>query len=54
MLWIFYVLMTHHDVIETCREEVSNGTEPIYEHLAELVVCEAVINEILGLGSFST
>jgi cytochrome P450 len=53
MSWIFYVLMTHHDVLEACREEVdrvlSNGIEPTYEHLAELVVCEAIINETLRL-----
>ncbi|CAF1159024.1 unnamed protein product [Rotaria sordida] len=45
--------MTHEDVLQACREEIDrvlpNGIEPTNEHLAELVVCEAVINETLRL-----
>ena len=36
-----------------CREEIDrvlpNGIEPTNEHLSELVVCEAIINETLRL-----
>ncbi|CAF3828097.1 unnamed protein product [Rotaria sp. Silwood1] len=53
MVWISYVLMTHNDVLQACREEVDrvlpNGIELTNEHLSELVVCEAVINEALRL-----
>jgi cytochrome P450 len=53
MSWIFYILMTHDDVLIACREEVDrvlpNGIEPTNEHLPELVVCEAIINETLRL-----
>ena len=53
MVWMLYVLMTHSDVLQVCREEVDrvlpNGIEPTNEHLSELVVCEAVINETLRL-----
>jgi cytochrome P450 len=53
MTWIFYILMTHDDVLAACREEVDrvlpNSMEPTNEHLAELVICEAIINETLRL-----
>jgi len=53
MVWMLYVLMTHNDVLQACREEVDrvlpNGIEPTNEHLSALVVCEAVINETLRL-----
>ncbi|CAF0946841.1 unnamed protein product [Rotaria sp. Silwood1] len=53
MTWIFYVLMTHDDVFEACREEVDrvlpNGIEPTNENLSDLVICEAIINETLRL-----
>jgi cytochrome P450 len=53
MVWILYVLMTHNDVLQVCCEEVDrvlpNGIELTDEHLSELVVCEAVINETLRL-----
>jgi cytochrome P450 len=53
MTWVLYVLMTNDNVLQACREEVDrvlpNGTEPTDEHLTELVVCEAVINETLRL-----
>jgi cytochrome P450/NADPH-cytochrome P450 reductase len=53
MTWILYILMTHDDVLSACREEVDrvlpNGIEPRNEHLAELFVCEAIINETLRL-----
>jgi cytochrome P450/NADPH-cytochrome P450 reductase len=53
MVWMLYALMTHDDVLQACREEVDkvlpNGIEPTNEHLSELVVCEAVINETLRL-----
>jgi cytochrome P450 len=44
MVWVFYILMTHDDVLQVCREEVDrvllNGIEPSHEHLTELVICE--------------
>ena len=53
MVWMLYVLMTHDDVFQACREEVDRvlqkGIEPSNEHLADLVICEAVINETLRL-----
>ncbi|CAF3456617.1 unnamed protein product [Rotaria sp. Silwood1] len=53
MTWIFYVLMTHDDVFEACREEVDrvlpNGIEPTNENISDLVICEAIINETLRL-----
>jgi cytochrome P450 len=53
MVWMLYVLMTHNDVLQACREEVDrvlpSGTELTNEHLSALVVCEAVINETLRL-----
>lgn len=53
MAWMLYVLMTHDNVLQACREEIDkvlpNGIEPTNEHLSELVVCEAVINETLRL-----
>jgi cytochrome P450 len=53
MVWLLYILMTHDDVLQACREEVNkilpNGIEPSNEHLADLVVCEAIINETLRL-----
>jgi cytochrome P450 len=53
MVWMLYVLMTNENVLEACREEVDrvlpDGIEPTNEHLSDLVVCEAVINETLRL-----
>jgi cytochrome P450 len=53
MSWVFHILMTHDDVLAACREEVDrvlpNGIEPTNEHLSELVICEAIINETLRL-----
>jgi cytochrome P450 len=53
MVWLFYILMTHDDVLQACREEIDrilpNGIEPSNEHLADLVVYEAIINETLRL-----
>ncbi|CAM4818974.1 unnamed protein product [Rotaria magnacalcarata] len=53
MTWILYALMTNENVLDACREEVDrvlpNGIEPRNEHLADLVVCEAVISEALRL-----
>ncbi|CAF3853694.1 unnamed protein product, partial [Rotaria sp. Silwood2] len=53
MTWMFYVLMTHDDIFEACREEIDrvlpNGIEPTNENLSELVICEAIINETLRL-----
>ncbi|CAF3546980.1 unnamed protein product, partial [Rotaria sordida] len=41
MTWMFYILMTHKDVFEACREEVDrvlpNDIEPTNENLADLV-----------------
>ncbi|CAF1191038.1 unnamed protein product [Rotaria sp. Silwood1] len=53
MTWTMYVLMTNKDVWHACREEVDrillDDTEPTYEHLSKLVVCEAVLQETLRL-----
>jgi cytochrome P450 len=53
MVWLLYILMTHDDVLQACRDEINkvlpNGIEPSNEHLADLVVCEAIINETLRL-----
>jgi cytochrome P450 len=53
MTWIFHILMTHDDVLAACQEEVDrvlpNGIEPTNDHLADLVICEAIINETLRL-----
>ncbi|CAF1539469.1 unnamed protein product [Rotaria sordida] len=53
MTWMFYILMTHKDVFEACREEVDrvlpNDIEPTNENLPALVICEAIINETLRL-----
>ena len=53
MVWMLYVLMTHDNVFQACREEVdrvlSGGAELSSENISDLVVCEAVINEALRL-----
>ncbi|CAF1330457.1 unnamed protein product [Rotaria sordida] len=53
MVWMLYVLMTNENVLQACREEVDrvlpNGIEPTNEHLQNLFVCEAIINETLRL-----
>ncbi|CAF2504784.1 unnamed protein product [Rotaria sp. Silwood2] len=53
MTWVIYVLMTNEEVWRACRDEVNrvlpNGIEPTYEHVNELVVCEAVLQETLRL-----
>jgi cytochrome P450/NADPH-cytochrome P450 reductase len=53
MSWAFYILMTHNDVLQACREEVDrvlpNGTIPDFEHMADLQVIEAVLYETLRL-----
>ncbi|CAF3356269.1 unnamed protein product [Rotaria sp. Silwood1] len=53
MVWMLYVLMTNENVLQACREEVDrvlpNGIELTNEHLQDLLVCEAVINETLRL-----
>ena len=53
MTWMLYVLMTHDNVFQACREEVDrvllDGAELSSENIPELVVCEAVINETLRL-----
>ena len=53
MVWLFHILMTHEHVLRACQEEVDrvlpNGIEPTNEHLSDLVICEAVINETLRL-----
>ncbi|CAF1504412.1 unnamed protein product [Rotaria sordida] len=45
--------MTNEEVLRACRDEVDkvlpNGIEPTYEHINELVVCEAVLQETLRL-----
>ncbi|CAF1174126.1 unnamed protein product [Adineta ricciae] len=51
--WIVYILMTHNDVLQVCREEIDrvlpNGTSPDAERMSKLVVCEAIIQETLRL-----
>lgn len=53
MTWVAYTLMTNDSVLQACREEVDrvllNNTEPTYEQLGELNVCEAVVQETLRL-----
>jgi cytochrome P450 len=53
MTWVMYVLMTNEEVWHACRDEVNrvlpNGTELTYEHVSELVVCEAILQETLRL-----
>ncbi|UJR17680.1 hypothetical protein I4U23_004578 [Adineta vaga] len=53
MTWTIYILMTHDDVLQACREEVDRilpkGMEPTDEHMNELIVCEAIIHEVLRL-----
>jgi cytokinin trans-hydroxylase len=54
MSWIFFVLMTHDDVLAACRgvdRVLPNGIEPTNEHLSELIVCEAIINKTSRLYS---
>ncbi|CAF1202034.1 unnamed protein product [Rotaria sp. Silwood1] len=53
MTWAMYVLMTNESVFRACREEVDkilpNGTDPTYELVCNLVVCEAILQETLRL-----
>ncbi|CAF1095971.1 unnamed protein product [Adineta steineri] len=53
MTWTLYLLMTHAEVLEACREEVDrilpNRTIPDFEHMADLQVIEAVLYESLRL-----
>ncbi|CAF0952931.1 unnamed protein product [Rotaria sordida] len=55
MTWTMYILMTNEQVLKACRDEVDrilpNSIEPTYEHLNELIVCEAVLQETLRLYS---
>ena len=53
MTWTVYVLMTNDKVLQACQEEVDrvlpNRTEPTSEHLSQLPICEAVLQESLRL-----
>ena len=53
LTWALYILMTHDDVLRACREEVDrvlpNGDIPEYEHMADLQVVEAILQETLRL-----
>ena len=53
LTWTLYALMTNEKAFEACRQEVDrilpNGTELTHEHMNELVVCEAVLQETLRL-----
>ncbi|CAF2476139.1 unnamed protein product [Rotaria sp. Silwood2] len=53
MTWAMYVLMTNESVLRACREEVEqvlpNGMIPSYEHINNLQVCEAILQETLRL-----
>lgn len=53
MTWIFYVLMTNEQLLQTCRKEVDqvlpSGMTPTFEDMGKLIVCEAVIHEALRL-----
>ena len=53
MTWIMYVLMTNEHVLQACRDEVDrvlpHGIEPTFEHINQLVICEAIIQETLRL-----
>jgi cytochrome P450 len=53
MTWAMYVLMTNEKVLQACQDEVDrvlpNGIEPAYEHMNELIVWKAVLQETLRL-----
>jgi cytochrome P450 len=53
MTWTMYVLMTNEKVLQACRDEVDrvlpNGIDPTCEHISQLIVCEAVLQETLRL-----
>ena len=53
MTWIMYELMTNPSVYQDCEAEVDkvlpNGMVPTYEHLNDLPIIEAVIQETLRL-----
>ena len=53
MVWILYVLMTNESVLQACREEVDRvlpkDTVVTNDHLADLPICEAIVNEGLRL-----
>jgi cytochrome P450 len=53
MTWTMYVLMINEQVLQACRDEVDrilpDGIEPTYEHVSELIVCEAILQETLRL-----
>ena len=53
MTWALYVLMTNEKVLQACQDEVDrvlpNGIELTSEHLNQLPVCEAVVQETLRL-----
>ena len=53
MTWAMYVLMTNEKLLQVCRDEVDrvlpDGIDLTSEHLNELVVCEAILQETLRL-----
>lgn len=53
MTWALYILMTHEHVLKACQEEVDrilpNGTVPTFEHISDLQIIEAVLQETLRL-----
>jgi cytochrome P450 len=53
MTWVLYILMTHYNILQACREEVDrilpNQTMPTFEHKADLHIIEAVLHETLRL-----
>ncbi|CAF1600819.1 unnamed protein product [Didymodactylos carnosus] len=52
LVWCFYILMTHPDVYQDCKDEVARvlrGQPPDYSQLSELHVIEAVLQETLRL-----
>lgn len=53
MTWVLYVLMKNPDVLEACRQEIDrvlpNRTNPTYDKLNELHLCESIIYETLRL-----
>ncbi len=51
--WVMYVLMPNETVLDACQKDVDrvlpNGTEITYERINNLVICKAILKEILRL-----
>ncbi|CAF2896095.1 unnamed protein product [Rotaria sp. Silwood2] len=55
LVWAMHVLMTNEQVLHACLNEVDrvlpDDIDPTYEHISNLTVCEAVMQETLRLYS---